>query len=69
MQKRYDAMEVEAKKTKTKLDEIINECDTWRTAAAVLESGEKDEISSITSKYQEEIASLQHIMRGWYSME
>jgi hypothetical protein len=61
LRKRSETAEAEVQITEIKLKGVLDECDTLRTAAAVLESAQKEEINS---KYQEEIASLQHIMRG-----
>ncbi|EDO44617.1 predicted protein, partial [Nematostella vectensis] len=47
-----------------KLQEAWNECETLRTTAALLESTQKEEMERIRSHFQEELASLQHIMKG-----
>ncbi|XP_048582683.1 rab GTPase-binding effector protein 1 isoform X2 [Nematostella vectensis] len=46
-----------------KLQEAWNECETLRTTAALLESTQKEEMERIRSHFQEELASLQHIMK------
>ncbi|XP_031551610.1 rab GTPase-binding effector protein 1-like [Actinia tenebrosa] len=59
----FISKEEELEALQKRFDEVVNECETLRTATSVLESAQSEEISSLTSKYQEEIASLQHIMR------
>lgn len=52
----------EAKKLKNELNRVVDECNGYKTAAALAESSQKEELQSLHTKYQEEVASLQHIM-------
>ena len=56
----------EAKKLKNELNRVVDECNGYKTAAALAESSQKEELQSLHMKYQEEVASLQHIMSGKY---
>lgn len=58
----------DAKKLKNELNRVVDECNGYKTAAALAESSQKEEIQSLYKKYQEEVASLQHIMSGKYPL-
>ena len=58
------SLDKELQESKSNLKTVVNECDALLTAASVLEASQKDETDALNSTYQEEIASLQHIMRG-----
>lgn len=46
------------------MEKVRTESDGFKAAAAFCENDQQEEIKAIHSKYQEEIASLQHIMKG-----
>lgn len=54
----------EVVKLKKELQKIVAESDGFQAAAVFSESSQQEELQAIHHKYQEEIASLQHIMRG-----
>lgn len=61
-QARHKATQEEARKLQDELSRVIAESDGYRAAAALSESSQREELVSLHNKYQEEIASLQHIM-------
>ena len=54
----------QAAELKEKLDTLTTEADVFKTAAAIEEIGREDEMDNMKRKYIEEMASLQHIMKG-----
>ena len=54
----------EAKKLRNELQKVLAEGDGYRAAAVLAERSQKEELETLRTKYQEEIASLQHIMSG-----
>ena len=53
---------------KVEMQKVMAECDGFKAAAAFSENDQQEELRAIHSKYQEEIASLQHIMKGLCSI-
>ena len=47
-----------------KVRQLTNEIDEIKTTNAILEFNKDDEVSTIQRKFQEEIASMQHITKG-----
>ena len=63
----HDSMsEVQNKNTllEEQVRQLTNEIDEIKTTNAILEFNKDDEVSTIQRKFQEEIASMQHIMKG-----
>ena len=63
-QEKLKIAQEDAKKLENELNRVTDECNGYRAAAAFGESSQKEELVSLHNKYQEEIASLQHIMSG-----
>lgn len=61
-QEKLKIAQEDAKKLENELNHVTDECNGYRAAAAFAESSQKEELLSLHNKYQEEIASLQHIM-------
>ena len=56
--------DAEAKQWKEKLAALQLEAEDMKTAVALVQSHSEQEIYQLKKKYDEEIASLQHIMEG-----
>ena len=61
---KLQAIQGEARKLRNELQKVLAEGDGYRAAAVLAEKSQKEELETMRSKYQEEIASLQHIMSG-----
>lgn len=59
---KLQAIQGEARKLRNELQKVLAEGDGYRAAAVLAEKSQKEELETMRSKYQEEIASLQHIM-------
>ncbi|KAJ7333734.1 growth factor [Desmophyllum pertusum] len=59
---KHKATQEEARKLRNELHRVLAEGDGYRAAAALAESSQQEELQSLRTNYQEEIASLQHIM-------
>lgn len=58
-------MEEELSSMKDDMNKVRWELEGVRTAAAVSESSKQEEISGIIANYQQELASLQQLLKGW----
>ena len=54
----------EKEKLQEELDKLKIELDDLKTATAISEATKQEEVENMRRKCQEEIASLQHIMKG-----
>lgn len=61
---KLQAIQGEARKLRNELQKVLAEGDGYRAAAVLAEKSQKEELETMRSKYQEEIASLQHIISG-----
>lgn len=64
MTKQWEESQAENEQLKQQVVALKQEVDDIQTAMAISEGAKEDEIDAVTRKCHEEIASLQHIMKG-----
>ena len=61
---RAQDLEVQLTKLQKDMDKVLSELEGVRTAAAVSEANKQEEIRSVAANYQQEVASLQQLLKG-----
>ena len=59
------SLKSEKESSESELSKLKTEISDIKTATAIAEAGREDEMSSLRRKYNEEVASMQHLIKGW----